>query len=372
MGVAPTARRRLRHSSVDESVVLATPTTPIGWWMTLRQQTVAADATRQVSSEYVTRLPRLQQSLCERFSLICLDPSTSGDASGTEGSNDHEGGLRDRVKGLGLKEMTDFALAAPFLLTSKWSAFTEMVLKLGIVKDGFLKRCACLFQELAPFFPMRISDVATEAAPKRRHSIPPFSLVAQRRTTSGQLAKRERQQAMHKAAETPPVPPPREYSRITAMAADAAVATAAAAAAEGTADGIDMRLVRRKWTELQELAEEERQLAVTYLALAAEQNLFSSVPDDSLWEALLQQVVLKATAAVAAARSGLTATYPDLHHEGTDGYQTAFSTLAAADERIRLLLAQQQDIYAGSQPVLFFVRGILLSICEPGECNGAR
>lgn len=368
IGVAPTARRRLRQTVVEETVSLATPTqaSPLGWWMALRQQTVAADSTREVSSEYVSRLPLMQQALCERFSLICLDSSNISNIKGAAA----EGGLRDRVMGLGLREMTDFALAAPFLLTSKWSAFTEMVLQLGIVKDRYLVRFAALQERLAPFLTTPNSAAAETAASTRNQVSQPPPQVGLTRSVGRQLSRRGRKQTMHEAAGNPPLPPPREYSGLTARAADAAAATAAAAAAEGTADGIDMEFVRLRWAELQELAEEERQLASTYLALAAEQNLFNSIPDDCLWEALLQQVVIKATAAAAAAKSGLTATFPDLYHEGTEGYQAAFAALAAADDRIRLLLLQQQDTYAGSQPVLFFVRGILLSVCEPGECSG--
>ncbi|CDJ54087.1 hypothetical protein, conserved [Eimeria brunetti] len=373
IGVAPTVRRRLRQTVIEESVPIATPTqgSPHGWWMALQQQTIAADATREVSSEYVTRLPLMQQALCERFSLLCLDNNTTTNSS--EDSNTQDGSLRQRVLGLGLKEMTDFALAAPFLLTSKWSAFTEMVLQLGIIRDKSLAKFAALQQRLAPFFPTQ-NPAATEESPQaaepKENSARP-SQTGSPRTLDRQLSKRGIKQPVHEATENPPVTLPREYSGLTAIAADAATATAAAAEAEGTADAIDMGFVRRTWMELQELAEEERQLATTYLALAAEQNLFNSIPDDSLWEALLQQVVAKAAASVAAAKSGLTAAFPDLTHEGTEGYQTAFAALAAADERIRLLLLQQQDTYAGSQPVLFFIRGILLSICEPGECSGA-
>ncbi|CDJ34093.1 uncharacterized protein EMH_0059460 [Eimeria mitis] len=380
IGVAPAARRRLRQTVVEENAPIATPTqgSPHGWWMALQQQTVAADATREVSSEYVTRLPLMQQALCERFSLLCLDSNTSdNDSSSSDRTED--GSLRERVRGLGLKEMTDFALAAPFLLTSKWTAFTEMVLQLGIIRDKSLTRFSALQQRLAPFFPTENSATAAESAeaepapaPERKRVSPPPSPSGSPRTPSRQLSRRGRKQPAHESADLPPLPPPREYSGRTALAADAAAATAAAAAAEGTADGVDMEFVRLTWTELQDLAEEERQLASTYLALAAEQNLFNSIPDDSLWEALLQQVVNKAAAAAAAAKSGLMATFPDLYHEGTEGYQVAFAALAAADERIRLLLLQQQDTYAGSQPVLFFIRGILISLCEPGRQEMGR
>ncbi|CDI75227.1 hypothetical protein, conserved [Eimeria praecox] len=377
IGVAPTARRRLRQNVVDESAP------PIGthsqggqhgWWVTLQQQTVAADATREVSSEYVARLPIMQQALCERFSLICLDTSTTNGSSSSTSSM-QDGSLRERVMGLGLREMTDFALAAPFLLTSKWAAFAEMVLQLGIIRDKCLMRFAELKHRLAPFFPPQNSSSSAEAETTAESTTElmatPLPAAASHRSHGRPLSRRGRKQTAHEATEMPPVPPLREYTGLTATAADAAAATAAAAAAEGTAEGIDMEPIRLMWTELHELAEEERQVASTYMAIAAEQNLFSSIPDDSLWEALLQQVVIKAEAAAAAAKSGLTATFADLYHEGTDGYQAAFAVVAGADERIRLLLLQQQDTYAGSQPVLFFLKGIILSICEPGECSGS-
>ncbi|CDJ41329.1 hypothetical protein, conserved [Eimeria tenella] len=364
--VAPAARKRpLRQEIVDGATIEAPQASLHRWWTTLQEQVVAADSTRAVSSEYVSRLPADQQDLCERFSQVCLD-SVNGDderSSSETSSSRRDSSLRERVFGIGLAEMTDFALAAPFLLASKWTAFTEMVLSLGILKDKYLSRFAALQEKLAPFLLITQEERAETAAAATR---PP----SRPRTHRRQSSKRGKKHAVHEASEHADLAPQGRYSAAGAAVADAAAATAAAAAAEGTDVGIDMEYVRISWTELQQLAEEERQVASTYLALAAEGNLFHSAPDDCLWEALLQQVVIKATAAASAAKSGLTATFPDLYREGTEGYNTAFAALAAADDHIRLLLSQQQDTYAGSQPVLFFLRGILLSICEGGECTG--
>ena len=340
---APTARKiYLRQHS--QEVHLGGPSgAPKGFWVTLQQQAVAADASRSVSSEYLARITPEQQSMCERFALVCLGSSSSNSSSKSNSSSNSSSRsnsssnsssksnsssnsssnrtLRGRVEGQGLREMMDFALAAPALLTSTWMVFTELVLQLGIQRDKYLSYFAALQQHLSPFL------------------LPPDGADA-------------------------------DVGAAAATAADAAAATAAAAAAEGTEDGVDMGFIRLSWTELQQLAEEEQQLANTYLSLAAEGALFHSPPDDCLWAALLQQIAAKAAATAAAAKQGLNAAFQDFYHEAIEGYAAAFAAIVAGDDGIRLLLLQQQDTYTGSHPVSSFMRAILLSFCHPGECNG--
>lgn len=325
--IAGSSRKLLvRHNDAATKFLSAPSPSPKGFWMALQQETVAADAARSVSGEYFRRLPQEQRVLCERFSRLCLDTNKNSTSSFRGAS------LKERVKGTALAEMTDFALTAPVLLSSHWAVFAEMVMQLAILKNKYLCQLGALQERLAPFMLPRDGAPAAETE------------------AEGDLALA--------AVDT------------AASAADAAAATAAAASAEGTSDGIDMEYVRFGWKELQQLAEEEQQVATSYLALAAEGSLFGSPPDDYLWTALLRQVAAKAASVAKAAKHGLAATCPDLYREGTEGYSAAFAAVAAADDRLRLLLLEQQDTYAGSQPVVSFLRAIILSFCEPGECNG--
>ncbi|KAL8442770.1 hypothetical protein Emag_006254 [Eimeria magna] len=226
--------------------------------------------------------------------------------------------LKKRLNADGQEDMELFAEAAPSLLGGSWRLFTELVMKLAVTKEKYLSITAALQRYLSPFLP-------------NADGLAPDSAEA---------------------------------------AAQIAAAAADAAATEGTEEVVDLEDVRMCFRDLAELAKEEHSLAAAYRDAALEGLLFQSPPDESLWAALLDQVATKASAAAAAARFGLTATLPDAYHEGTDGYDVSLSGIQAVDDRLRVILLQQQDTYAGSRPIPPFLKAILLSFCEGGECRG--
>ncbi|OEH77335.1 hypothetical protein cyc_03781 [Cyclospora cayetanensis] len=118
-------------------------------------------------------------------------------------------------------------------------------------------------------------------------------------------------------------------------------------------DQIEATMAKRRWKQYQNRLPKINE-GIKPSSETTKRALFHSPPDDALWAALLQQVAAKAAAAAKAAKHGLTSTFLDLFHGGTHGYNVAFAKVVAADERIRLLLLEQQDSYAGSQPVFFF------------------
>ncbi|KAL8275653.1 hypothetical protein Esti_000428 [Eimeria stiedai] len=53
-----------------------------------------------------------------------------------------------------------------------------------------------------------------------------------------------------------------------------------------------------------------------------------------------------------------------------EGTEEAIDMDDAVDDLPRVLLAQQQDAYAGNRPIPPFLKAILLSFCEGRECSG--
>ncbi|KAL8443161.1 hypothetical protein Emed_006945 [Eimeria media] len=294
----------LRQTPITPPSAQQLPGAARRFWLGARRGSRDGASASLTAVDYATQLSAEHQNLCNSFSLLCARNPSSW--------------LKRRLNADGQEDMELFAGAAPSLLDSNWSLFTELVMKLAITKEKYLSTFAALERYLSPYLP-------------KADELEPDSAEA-----AAQLA---------------------------AAAADAAVT-------EETEAAIDMEDVRMCFRDLAELAKEEHSLAATYRDVALKGFLFQSPPDDSLWAALLDQVATKAAAAAAAARFGLTASLPDAYHEGIDGYDVSLSGIQAVDDRLRMIMMQQQDTYAGSRPIPPFLKAILLSFCEDGECRG--
>ncbi|KAL8434459.1 hypothetical protein ACSSS7_003105 [Eimeria intestinalis] len=274
------------------------------FWLGAQKVPKDGDSAPLKPVDHARQLSPGQQKLCDTFSSLCARNPSSW--------------LKNRLNADGQEDMELFAGAAPSLLNTGWSLFTELVMELAVIKERYLSTFASLQRYLRPFL-----------------------------SNAGEVASDSPEAAVHLAA-----------------------AAAKGAAAEGTRGATDMNDVRMCFRELTELAKEEHSLAATYRDSALDGLLFHSPPDDSLWAALLDQVATKAAAAAAAAQFGLTATLRDAYREGKEGYEVSLAGIQAVDDRLRMILLQQQDAYAGSRPIPPFLKAILLSFCEGGECNG--